>query len=86
MKYDFLTVRIQTIFGSIFPLIWIKSDDRYLWLTRFRIVLTLSKLQVYINNILKAFKNAVPKLFADDTDIFIFHKTKHVLFKVVVSL
>ena len=37
---------------------------------------------IYINDIPNAFKNAVPKLFADDTNIFIFHKSKDALFKI----
>ena len=37
---------------------------------------------IYINDISKAFKTAVPKLFADDTNIFIFHKTKETLFQI----
>ena len=37
---------------------------------------------IYINDISKAFKNAIPKSFADDTDIFIFNKTKDALFKI----
>ena len=37
---------------------------------------------IYINDIPKAFKTAVPKLFADDTNIFIFHKTKESLFQI----
>ena len=37
---------------------------------------------IYINDISKAFKNAIPKLFADDTNIFIFHKTKDALFQI----
>ena len=37
---------------------------------------------IYINDIPKAFKTAVPKLFADDTNIFIFHKSKESLFQI----
>ena len=37
---------------------------------------------IYINDISKAYKIAVPKLFADDTNIFIFLKTKDALFKI----
>ena len=37
---------------------------------------------IYIKDISKAFKNAVAKLFADDTNIFIFHKTEDALFKI----
>ena len=36
---------------------------------------------IYINDIPHAFKNAKPSLFADDTNIFIFHKSKEVLFR-----
>ena len=36
---------------------------------------------IYINDIPKAFENAKPTLFADDTNIFIFHKTKETLFR-----
>ena len=38
--------------------------------------MSLDLILTYINDILKAFKNAVPKPFADDTNILIFHKTK----------
>ena len=37
---------------------------------------------IYINDIAAAFKNAEPKLFADDTNIFIFHKNKSTLFNI----
>ena len=37
---------------------------------------------MYINDISKVFKNAVLILFADETNIFIFHKTKDALLKI----
>ena len=37
---------------------------------------------IYFNDISKAFKNAVQTLFADDTNISIFHKTEDALFKI----
>ena len=37
---------------------------------------------LYINDIPNAFKNAVPKLFVDDNNIFIFHKSKDAIFKI----
>ena len=40
---------------------------------------------IYINDIPNAFKTAIPKLFADDTNIFIFHKTKETLFEIANS-